>query len=66
MYLWPVHVDVWQKARRYCNYPPIKDKIKNPKHNIVNQLDSNKHFIKKIPTRNEFRRDYPDQFPVSS
>ena len=23
-YLWPIHVDVWQKAPQYCNYSPIK------------------------------------------
>ena len=25
-YLWLIHVDVWQKAAQYCNYPPIKKK----------------------------------------
>ena len=24
VFLWPIHVDVWQKASQYCNYPPIK------------------------------------------
>ena len=23
-----IHVDVWQKRTQYCNYPPIKNKIK--------------------------------------
>ena len=26
VYLWPIHVDVWQKPLQYCNYPPIKKK----------------------------------------
>ena len=24
VYLWPIHIDVWQKPSQYCNYPPIK------------------------------------------
>ena len=24
MYLWLIHVDVWQKPSQYCNSPPIK------------------------------------------
>ena len=24
VYLWLIHVDVWQKPTQYCNYPPIK------------------------------------------
>ena len=24
VYPWLIHVDVWQKASQYCNYPPIK------------------------------------------
>ena len=24
VYLWPIHVDVWQKPSQYGNYPPIK------------------------------------------
>ena len=24
IYLWLIHVDVWQKPIQYCNYPPIK------------------------------------------
>jgi len=24
MYLWLIHVDVWQKPSPYCNYRPIK------------------------------------------
>jgi len=28
VYLWLIHVDVWQKTTQYCNYPPIKNKIK--------------------------------------
>ena len=29
VYLWPFHVDVWQKKKKsqYCNYPLIKNKI---------------------------------------
>ena len=27
VYLWLIHVDVWQKTTQYCNYPPIKNKI---------------------------------------
>ena len=23
-YLWPIHVDVWQKSSQYCNYSPFK------------------------------------------
>ena len=23
-----IHVDVWQKPTKYCNYPPIKNKFK--------------------------------------
>ena len=29
IYLWLIHVDVWQKPTQYCNYPPIKNKRKN-------------------------------------
>lgn len=38
------------ESNTVCNYPPIKDQVqlKNPKHNIVSQLDSSKHFSKKI------------------
>ena len=28
VYLWLIHVDVWQKPTQYCNYPPIKNRIK--------------------------------------
>ena len=28
VYLWLIHVDVWRKTTQYCNYPPIKNKIK--------------------------------------
>ena len=28
VYLWLIHVDVWQKLSQYCSYPPIKNKIK--------------------------------------
>ena len=28
VYLWLIHVDAWQKSSQYCNYPPIKTKIK--------------------------------------
>ena len=68
MCLWAIHVDVWQKATQYVIILQlkIKYKLKNPKHNIVDQLDSSKHFSKNIPTGNEFCRDYPDEFPVSS
>ena len=31
VYLWPIHVDVWQKPLQYCNYPPIKKKKKGKK-----------------------------------
>ena len=24
VYLWLIHVDVWQNTSQYCNYPPIK------------------------------------------
>ena len=24
VYLWPIHVDVWQKPSQYCNYSPFK------------------------------------------
>ena len=24
VYLWPMHVNVWQKPSQYCNYPPVK------------------------------------------
>ena len=26
--LWLIHDDVWQKPLQFCNYPPIKNKIK--------------------------------------
>ena len=26
VYLWLIHVDVWQKPSQYCNYLPIKNK----------------------------------------
>ena len=28
VYLWLIHVDIWQKPSHYYNYPPIKNKIK--------------------------------------
>ena len=24
VYLWPIHVDVWQKSSQYCNYSLVK------------------------------------------
>ena len=37
VYLWLIHADVQQKAVQYCNYPPIKNKIKfkKPKYCIL-------------------------------
>ena len=26
VYLWPIHVDIWQKPSQYFNYSPIKTK----------------------------------------
>ena len=28
MVLWPIHIVVWQKPVWYCNYPPIRNKLK--------------------------------------
>ena len=30
IYLWLIHVDIWQKPAQHCkrNYPPIKNKLK--------------------------------------
>ena len=28
VYLWLIHVDVWQKPTQYCNYPSIKNKFR--------------------------------------
>jgi len=25
VYLWLIHVDVWQKSTQYCNYPSVKN-----------------------------------------
>ena len=34
VYLWPTHVDVWQKPSQYCNYLPIKiNKFLNKERN---------------------------------
>ena len=27
-YVYLIHLDVWQKPSQYCNYSPIKNKIK--------------------------------------
>ena len=27
IYLWLIHVDVWQKPTQYCNYPPIRNNV---------------------------------------
>ena len=27
VYLWLIHVDVWEKSTQYCNYPNIKNKF---------------------------------------
>ena len=26
VYLWLIHIDIWQKPTQYCNYPSIKNK----------------------------------------
>ena len=26
IYLWLIHVEVWQKPTQYCNYPTLKNK----------------------------------------
>ena len=26
VYLWLIHVDIWQKPKQYCNYTSIKNK----------------------------------------
>ena len=31
VYLWLIHVDVWQKPTQYCNYPSINKKSKKKK-----------------------------------
>ena len=31
VYLWLIHVDVWQKPTQYCNYPSIKNKLRKNK-----------------------------------
>ena len=28
VYLWLIHVDVWQKPTQYCNYASIKNKLR--------------------------------------
>ena len=28
VYVWLIHVDVWQKPTQYSNYPSIKNKLK--------------------------------------
>ena len=28
VYLWLVHIDIWQKPSQYCNYPSIKINLK--------------------------------------
>ena len=30
VYLWPIHVDVWQNPSQYCNYPTIKKYTPTP------------------------------------
>ena len=34
VYLWPVHVDVWQKASKYCKGIILQFKMNNLKKNI--------------------------------
>ena len=29
VHLWLIHIDVWQKSTQYCNYPSIKNKLRN-------------------------------------
>ena len=43
VYLWPIHVDVWQKPLQYCNYPPIKKKKRKKKTVYLN------HTLKRFP-----------------
>ena len=35
VYLWPIHVDVWQKPTQYCNYPLSKNKMKKKRFNEI-------------------------------
>ena len=46
-YLWLIHVDVWQKPAQYCNYPPIKNKIKPEVLKIVNKFINREYFARK-------------------
>ena len=36
VYLWLIHVDVWQKPSQYCSYLPVKNKI----HLLKNEFSS--------------------------
>ena len=35
VYLWLIHVDVWQKPTQYCNYPSINNKSKKKKNTVL-------------------------------
>ena len=47
VYLWVVHVDVWQKPAQYRNYPPIKNKIKPKVLKILNKFVNKEYFARK-------------------
>ena len=37
VYLWPIHIDVWQKPPQYCNCPPVKITKLKKENRLVNK-----------------------------
>ena len=54
VYLWPVHVDVWQKPSQRCNYPPIKK-------NLIKKKKRNHTESGGRDTENDFYNSQPGQ-----
>ena len=47
VYLWLIHVDVWQKPSQYCNYPLIKNKTEK---SIIRKKCVKKNLAPHVPT----------------
>ena len=63
VYLWPIHVDVWQKLSQYCNYLTIKNKIKLKKIRICLSL-ANNDLKFKVQNCNYFSTNLIDKYLI--
>ena len=50
VYLWLIHVYVWQQPTQYCNAIILQLKIKLKRINILKEKTNNKKYIKMYPS----------------